>query len=104
MKGRTEGMSQSRYKKTKSFSYDEGEIQPFSGLRARDMSPATGVVEHILKSWERLDQLAEHYYNDPRKWYRILDANPELMYGGDLFGEGFIGKIIIIPGAEETAE
>jgi hypothetical protein len=62
---------------------------------------ATGVLEHTLKSTDRLDLLALHYYNDSRKWWRILDANPEILCGADLSDPELVGTVILIPAAEE---
>jgi len=92
----------SRYAQARPFRFDADERASFSGVRPRAIGPATGVIEHTLRAWDRLDQLAAYYYNDPRKWWRILDANPELLYGGDAVGEEQAGKVILIPGAEET--
>ena len=107
----------SRYKDSLRF---EGE--GYRGLRAREPGKATGVVEHQLREGDRLDLLARHYYNDSRLWWRILDANPELGFGGDLtldqtawqqaletdpatapqkITSKLVGKIILIPGARE---
>ena len=91
----------SRYHKASPFRFAAGEPVVFAGVRPRPIEPATGVVEHVLRSWERLDQLAQYYYNDPRKWWRILDANPDLLYAGELAGEEQAGRIILIPRAEE---
>jgi len=91
----------SRYKSMSPFRFTADEPSVFAGVRPRQIEPATGVVEHVLRSWERLDQLALYYYNDSRKWWRILDANPELLYAGDLVGEEQAGRAILIPRAEE---
>jgi len=56
----------------------------FAGVRARAIGPATGVIEHQLRAWDRIDLLALHYYNDARLWWRILDANPDFVFGGNI--------------------
>ncbi len=38
----------------------------------------------ITKEWDRLDQLAEKYYNDVSLWWLIVRANPELNLAGSL--------------------
>ena len=83
----------SRYEKARSFT-DEAD---FPGLRPRGIAPATGVVEHLLRAGDRLDLLARHYYNDERLWWRILDANPELLHGADLQTVALEGALIRIP-------
>jgi len=90
----------------------EGPAPLFPGLRPRPIPPTAGVVEHTVKAGERLDLLARHYYNDDRLWWRIADANPEALYGGDLLREreargrdgslrleGMVGRAILIPRA-----
>jgi nucleoid-associated protein YgaU len=46
-------------------------------LAARRIPPTPGVFEHVVMDGERLDQLASRFYGDPRKYWLILDANPE---------------------------
>lgn len=93
----------SRYLDTPGFVSDPGQGQVFQGLRPRRIGPATGVLEHTLVMGDRLDLLALHYYNDPRKGWRILDANPEflaeLLDGRD--AEALVGKILLVPAVEE---
>ena len=64
--------------------------------RAREVKTVTGILEHTLVESDRLDLLALHYYNDSQKWWRILDANPQLVYAGDLTLEAYRGETILI--------
>ena len=103
----------SRYAKAGYFVPDETRSFKFGGIRPRKIEPATGVLEHVVKEDERLDLLALNYYNDPRKWWRIVDANPDIFYGGELFIGGgepqtaeqglksLVGSVILIPGITE---
>ncbi|MDR2001339.1 MAG: hypothetical protein LBP94_07400 [Zoogloeaceae bacterium] len=100
----------SRYKDAKYFSAEPGLPAPFPGIRPRDIGPATGIVEYKLKQWDRLDRLSFHYYNDVDLWWRILDANPEVLCAVDLSidpktQEGSkqetVEKTLLIPGASE---
>ncbi len=112
--------SNSRYKDTQRFAPADG-ATPFEGLRPRSIRPATGMIEHILRAGDRLDHLARHYYNDDRLWWRILDANPLLLFGGQLFAvrdeqeaqaaamaagqqtrDELVGEIIVIPKVREV--
>ncbi len=77
-------VKKSRYKDAKPFVGENGAQPVFLGHRPREIGPATGIVEHRVTEGERLDELAKHYYNEPRLWWRIVDANPEILYGGDL--------------------
>jgi len=111
-------LPKSRYRKTRFFNAPDGGDVPFRGLRPRSIGPATGLVEHTLREGDRLDHLARHYYNDDRLWWRILDANPQIVFGGELLpvedwrptessesssnGESLVGQIILIPRGEEA--
>ena len=85
----------SRYENVKPFS-SETDID-FSGLRPRKINEATGVLEYSIKEGDRLDLLALHFYNDTRRWWRILDANPHILFGADLMLDDSVGQIILIP-------
>jgi len=73
----------------------------FPGVRWREIGEATGVIEHVVKAGDRLDLLARYYYNDDRLWWRILDANPDLLHGSDLMAEAAEGDVIQIPAGRE---
>lgn len=116
----------SRYKTTPPFKPSDTAGDAFPGLRPRLIGPATGVIEHVVCEGDQLDQIARHYYNDDRLWWRILDANPQIIFGGGLMpvqdrrpnnvkgGNGaggdskdqtddsLVGQIILIPRAQET--
>ena len=109
-------LPKSRYRQSAPFAPSTDGADPFPGLRPRPVGPATGVIEHVLREGDRLDLLARHYYNDERLWWRILDANPQIVFGADLMpveemrssdGEadpdqaGLVGQIILIPREEE---
>jgi hypothetical protein len=83
---------------------------PFKGLRARPVGPSTGVIEHTVAIKERLDQLAHQYYDEPRHWYRIVEANPDVLFPEDLLwdpepaeehGRERLGAVIVIPKRRE---
>ena len=50
-------------------------------------------VNHQVKAGERVDSLAYQYYTDATLWWRIADANPEIMFWDDLTS----GTVIRIP-------
>jgi nucleoid-associated protein YgaU len=91
----------SRYETAKLFAPGDSGAAPFPGLRARDIGPATGVVEHAVSAGDRLDLLALQYYNDDRLWWRILDANPGLLLGGELALGDLEGNTLVIPRMRE---
>lgn len=91
----------SRYQDARRFAPDERGLVRCKGTRPREIGPALGVIEHVIREGDRLDLLAGHYYNDARLWWRILDANPDLQCGADISLPGRIGEIILIPKAKD---
>ena len=94
-------LKKSRYKTAEPFAPLADGTEVFPGLRAREIGPATGVIEYEVKADDRLDMLARHYYNDDRLWWRIIDANPEFVFGHEALGEEMAGQVILIPKARE---
>jgi nucleoid-associated protein YgaU len=109
-------LSGSRYEKAKAFTSQDGGAALFAGVRPRVIPATPGVIEHTVQAGDRLDLLARHYYNDDRLWWRIVDANTEVFYGGDLVRENevrdadapatdpprlesMVGRSIVIPRA-----
>lgn len=107
----------SRYERARPYRADGGGSVPFPGVRPRPIEEAEGVIEHVVSAGDRLDRLARHYYDDDRLWWRIVDANPEVLYGGDLVREtpvpggpggpggperglaSMVGRVVLIPRA-----
>ena len=90
-------LKKSRYKNSVPFNLDD----TFSGVRPRNIEMANGVVEHKISAGDRLDLLARNYYNDDRLWWRILDANPDIIFASDLSVMTQVGNTILIPRARE---
>jgi nucleoid-associated protein YgaU len=99
-------LKDSRYAQARDFE-PAADGSRFAGVRPRQIGPAAGVVEHVVKSGDRLDLLARHYYNDDRLWWRIAEANPEFAHAEQMLdqpagGENSrLGQVIIIPRAKE---
>lgn len=91
----------SRYRNARVFAAADDQRPVFPGLRSRPIGPAIGVLEYLVKEDDRLDLLALYFYNDSRKWWRILDANPEIVFGADLTLAENTGTTILIPRAVE---
>jgi hypothetical protein len=53
----------------------------------RPVAQAPGTFRHILEDADRLDHLAYKYYQQPLKWWRISDANPEFLSPLSLLGK-----------------
>ncbi|WP_323813544.1 hypothetical protein [Cellvibrio sp. NN19] len=75
----------------------QGQEGVFRGLRARPVTTLEGVIEHTITDTDRLDHLARHYYDDDRLWWRIIDANPQLLFADKLLGPDYVGRVILIP-------
>lgn len=92
----------SRYESAKAFAGENGKAPVFGGIRPRTIGPATGVLEYTVKEGDRLDLLSLHFYNNTRRWWRILDANPQIIFGADLMLSAYIGETILIPRSTES--
>jgi hypothetical protein len=53
----------------------------------RLLPQVTGTFLHTIEDGDRLDHLAYKYYTQPRKWWRICDANPDFMSPQELLGK-----------------
>lgn len=89
---------ESRYKTSKMFEDEER----FSGYRERELTLPDGVIEHRVISDDRLDHMAQNYYKKDRRWWRILDANADYLYGFDLSDDSENGVVIMIPAARDS--
>lgn len=92
----------SRYETPTKFAGESGEESVFGGIRPRKIGRATGVLTYTIKQGDRLDLLSLHFYNDTRRWWRILDANPEIICGADLMLSKYIGETILIPRSADS--
>ncbi len=92
----------SRYTRARRFVFEADETIVFRGIRPRVISTADGILEHVVKQGERLDLLALYYYNDAHMWWRIVDANPDILFGGELALDQHIGSVILIPWLENA--
>ncbi len=98
----TERLTGSRYAKSLLFTENESGDRNFRGVRSRNIAAAEGVIEHVLAKDERLDLIALQYYNDSSLWWRIVDANPDIVFAGDLMVAKRVGTVIVIPRATRS--
>src|SRR5206468_404889 len=63
----------------------QGRTLPSKTLRL--LPQVSGTFLHTVEEIDRLDHLAFKYYQQPRKWWRISDANPEFMSPQALLGK-----------------
>jgi hypothetical protein len=47
----------------------------------------SGTFLHTVEQSDRLDHLSYKYYKQPRKWWRLCDANPEFSWPQALLGK-----------------
>ncbi len=94
----------SRYENLRRFANEKGNSPLFAGIRPRKIVPAAGVLEYTIKEGDRLDLLSLHFYDNTRRWWRILDANPQILFGADLMLKEYIGKTIQIPRSMESGD
>ena len=90
----------SRYENTQAFSEDKD----FAGYRERRLTAPAGLAEHTVLHTDRLDLLANEYYRSDRRWWRVMDANSEFLYGFELLDEKIHGDVIAIPASREKRE
>jgi hypothetical protein len=62
-----------------------GQARQSKSLRL--LPEVTGDFQHIIEANDRLDHLAFKYYQRPRQWWRISDANPEFLSPLALLGK-----------------
>ena len=73
-----------RYSATPAFEWDDPSSAPFRGLMPRTVRRHTAFIEYELKVGDRLDVLAQDFYDDPRLWWVIAEANAEVLLPADL--------------------
>lgn len=83
---------------------------PFKGVKPRPIPSATPVLEHSVAMKDRLDQLAQNYYRNPRDWTRLAAANPDEIFAENLIwspdppktnGTELAGHVLLVPRRRE---
>ncbi|MCW5983251.1 MAG: LysM peptidoglycan-binding domain-containing protein [Bryobacteraceae bacterium] len=65
--------------------------------KTRLIPPAGAQAGHLVHQGERLDHIAQRYYRDPERFWRIADAN-QVLWPDELVEQA--GRIILIPPSE----
>lgn len=100
----------SYYEDARAFDPPEDGTPAFRGIRARPSGKAEPVIEHAVNRGDRLDQLAQHYYANPRDWRRLADCNNAAIFAEDLVyepestgavAEERIGHSLLVPRRRE---
>jgi hypothetical protein len=77
----------SRYRKLADVVTIDAQGRLLESKSLRLLPEVTGVFLHTVEAADRLDHLAHKYYKQPRKWWRICDANPEFPSPQALLGK-----------------
>lgn len=68
----------SRYARTGTFAAVDAAGETTEALELRAAPAVSAVFAHTPVQGERLDHLAQRYYRDPRKFWKLCDAADEL--------------------------
>lgn len=77
----------SRYKKQEDVVVGDSEGKRAASKALRLIPKVDGEFLHTVEENDRLDHLAFKYYKQPRKWWRICDANPAFLFPPALLGK-----------------
>ncbi len=77
----------SRYKKLEDVVVGDSEGTQAVSKALRHIPEVSGEFLHTVEENDRLDHLAYKYYKQPKKWWRICDANPGFPFPPALLGK-----------------
>lgn len=77
----------SRYRKLPDVVTADAQGRRLESKSLRLLPEVTGIFLHTVEEVNRLDSLAYQYYKQPRKWWRICDANPSFPLPQALLGK-----------------
>jgi hypothetical protein len=77
----------SRYRTLPDLVTTDARGRTVSSKTLRLLPTVTGTFLHTVEEMDRLEHLAFKYYQQPRNWWRICDANPEFMAPQALLGK-----------------
>lgn len=77
----------SRYRKVIQLVATDRKGRRLKSTAFRLLPEVTGRFRHTVEEMDRLDHLGYKYYKQPRKWWRICDANPEFLSPLALLGK-----------------
>ena len=77
----------SRYRKLADVVTTDSKGRNLASKSLRLLPEVSGTFLHTVEEVDRLDHLAYKYYKQPRKWWRICDANPAFMSPQALLGK-----------------
>lgn len=77
----------SRYRKLPDITTVDVKGRILASKPSRLLARTEGKFLHTVEEMDRLDHLGFKYYKQPRKWWRICDANPDFMSPLALLGK-----------------
>lgn len=80
----------SRYRKLANIVTTDADGNRVESKDVRLSPEVSGIFSHTIEKNDRLDHLAYKYYKQPRKWWRICDANQDFMSPAALLGKNTI--------------
>jgi len=83
----------SRYVKTGTYAAEDASGEVIEALELRAIPSTSGIFFHTPREGEWLDTLAQRYFRDPKKFWKICDASDVL----DPFDVIVPGRPILIP-------
>ncbi len=83
----------SRYKKEPAEVTLDVRGRRLKSVRLRIASETEGTFLHTIAKGDRFDHLGYKYYQSPKKWWQIVDANPDFLSPRDLLGTGVIRSL-----------
>jgi nucleoid-associated protein YgaU len=78
----------SRYQRVADAGFVDGEGRPVLLKATREPVATELALVYEVREGDRLDLLAHRFFHDPRKWWLIADANPDVLTPEELLIPG----------------
>ena len=69
----------SRYRRVADADFVDGFGRTTKLKRTRELAPTELAIVYQVREGDRLDTLAYRFFQDPRKWWLIADANADVL-------------------------
>lgn len=83
----------SRYRRVADAGFTDGLGRTVVLKRTREPVATELALVYQVREGDRLDLLAHKFFHDPRKWWLIADANPDVLAPDDLLAPGRLLRI-----------
>jgi len=83
----------SRYQRVPDATFIDGEGRRVQLKRTREPAQTESALVYQVRQGDRLDLLANKFFRDPRKWWLIADANPDVLAPEQLLVPGRLLRI-----------